>query len=84
MCPSKEKQLSGSGTPVSNNLQSHLLTREPPEREKISKMSTVPYNHKLSLITGARREAESVLTFYMAKVQRDAILVRCHSRLLFL
>lgn len=62
MCPSKEKLLSGSGIPVSNNLQSHLLTHERPEREKISKMSTVPSNHKLSLLNRASRDATSIFT----------------------
>lgn len=62
--------------PVSNNLQSHLSTREPPEREKIPKMSTVLSNHKLSFLTGAKREA--ALT-YIAKMHHDAILV-CYYR----
>lgn len=59
MCPSKEKQLSGSGIPVSNNLQSHLLTHEPPEKEEIPKMSTAPSNHKLSWLTRLTREGQT-------------------------
>lgn len=67
MCPSKAKRLSGSGIPVSNNLQSHLLTHEHPEREEIPKMSTVPSNQKLSLLTGASRKAASIFTKLYSK-----------------
>lgn len=59
MCPGKEKQLSGSGIPVSDNLQSHLSTHEPPEKEEIPKMSTAPSNHKLSWLTSATREEQA-------------------------
>lgn len=59
MCPGKETQLSGSGIPVSNNLQSHLSTHEPPEKEEIPKMSTAASNHKLSWLTRATREEQA-------------------------
>lgn len=59
MCPSKEKQLSGSGIPVSNSLQSHLSTHEPPEKEEIPKISTAPSNHKLSWLIRATREEQA-------------------------
>lgn len=80
-CPSKEKQPSGSGIPVSNNLQTHLSIHEPPEKEKIPKMSNAPSNHKLSWLT--RTEKNKHFHWVKAKGPCNVILICWYSWFLF-